>query len=1389
MIIEIANSRLRRPLCYLSASLMLTLGLPMNLFAYDPSKPVEVKKDAKKAVVSRSLSVEEMDSLSGRLGNPYYAGQAKFDVVYKGVNLRTGNYSMSATDLSFEGGYGIPVNITRSYSANNIDEGPFGVGWTMSADLRSTAGGLLKSSKAPVRSVPVGMKRRPSQEIDPNIPSQPVEAVVVTDSDGKETTIQRDVDGMLTTPPWDKNEYETEYEYVTDSNGNLYWVLSSNKTMTPDGTVYQYEKKGSYINGGSQPWNNTAVAAEPNNVLKPVWVKDRHENTTNYTYGSTPVQFVKSNGTVSESPLVGVDMPNGRSMELTWSGNHVTQIRAYSSAEERKVLYGYTGNNLTSVQQVRTMSGGSPEYGRINRYGYSGGLLTSITDPRGLTTTLVYSSVMPYYGYDDGRVVVAHLIQPNGNYVYWDSAYNPGPYSYGQVKEYAGPRSTPNSDRFGLRMNMYSNNNQIQVMTEAAGDTYVTDDWEVTSTSLYKYYEAATQDLVYEQNFIDREAFWPYRNFPTTNLAVTKEYKSNFLGNPLWQRVTEPNGTASGGTTGISRVTTTETAYWGEDKYFQQKAVKVTAGSTTRYSYTDYYDNTAAQGSKGQTYKVHDNKYGGIWLDTNETVPSYGTNYVWKYQIKADPAKYSAKFEYDSKGRPTNVWKLQKDVNGTHQYVQTMSVYGSDNAPAYGNATQVTEDYGGASARTTQTLAFDLMGKAIQTQDGAGRVYSTTYDTDGNILSVDQGSQNVVAYTYGTTNGTAENGQPLTITDGLSGVTQAISYLQTGGAKGAPEVITENAGSGQTTTTTYTYDNEGDRLTSTIVTPNGTTRYKYSGYRTLEGGQQPSRAFTTINKQEFVNNAWVNGQEEVRYEMSRLGQLLRVNFALTPQSNNGSMYPNYDTVNAPLSFVSAVYDYDAGGRTLGVKHYWNQLISGNYAVEAIRGSSASYATDIGLKASTSFLTRATVGSPNWSTVRTENYGYDADFDYLTSVDYNDGLSNEVQTWDYDAAGNRVSDSAKPGTWTYDNLNRMSASPTASYTHDAVGNRLTKVAGSVTTDYQWDAVNRMTYLMPRDSYTGIRNTYRADGMRVRKVGGYRSDGNGGFIKLAVNSADIATFYDGQMPVEESERETLTQNLLKLTRNFVGARGLEAISTTQNSVTNVSYPLYDTHGNMVATLTKNTGGTSWNIGDERSYDVWGSVRSGAATGGPNGRYCANLGHVQDDESGLIYMRARYYEPESGRFVSEDSARDGDNWFIYSGNNPIKFVDPHGLAKGDTAAWALFIFGLVLGFLGMAPSLGVIAMGLGAILGYFGLVQSLKQNAAMEVMRQELEAAKRTADLLEKEGRAAEKSLASPAVLEVSRQTGQIQGALMEMALEESVEGLRIGNQFINPSWMGW
>jgi len=58
----------------------------------------------------------------------------------------------------------------------------------------------------------------------------------------------------------------------------------------------------------------------------------------------------------------------------------------------------------------------------------------------------------------------------------------------------------------------------------------------------------------------------------------------------------------------------------------------------------------------------------------------------------------------------------------------------------------------------------------------------------------------------------------------------------------------------------------------------------------------------------------------------------------------------------------------------------------------------------------------------------------------------------------------------------------------------------------------------------------------------------------------------------------------------------------------------------------------------------------------------------------EIGLDYAMNRYYATDLGRFISEDPARDGSNWYAYCNNNPMAFVDPTGLDVGNTgnAGW---------------------------------------------------------------------------------------------------------------------
>ncbi len=116
-------------------------------------------------------------------------------------------------------------------------------------------------------------------------------------------------------------------------------------------------------------------------------------------------------------------------------------------------------------------------------------------------------------------------------------------------------------------------------------------------------------------------------------------------------------------------------------------------------------------------------------------------------------------------------------------------------------------------------------------------------------------------------------------------------------------------------------------------------------------------------------------------------------------------------------------------------------------------------------------------------------------------------------------------------------------------------------------------------------------------------------------------------------------------------------------------------------MIATLTKQPT-NSFSLSARRYTDPWGVTRVGASTGKPDQRYCANLGHRQDDESGLTYMRARYYEPTTGRFVSEDPAMDGGNWYAFAKNQPTVLADP----SGRSAWWvhATLFSGYILGCL---------------------------------------------------------------------------------------------------------
>jgi RHS repeat-associated protein len=104
-----------------------------------------------------------------------------------------------------------------------------------------------------------------------------------------------------------------------------------------------------------------------------------------------------------------------------------------------------------------------------------------------------------------------------------------------------------------------------------------------------------------------------------------------------------------------------------------------------------------------------------------------------------------------------------------------------------------------------------------------------------------------------------------------------------------------------------------------------------------------------------------------------------------------------------------------------------------------------------------------------------------------------------------------------------------------------------------------------------------------------------------------------------------------------------------------------------------------------------DAWGVSLGGQSTPGAQYGYTGR----EPDEAGLVYMRARYYSPQFGRFVSRDPAglQGGINAYAYCGNNPTNCTDPSGMLPQSPLGSFVdsSYFGMGTQGVGLSPSIG--------------------------------------------------------------------------------------------------
>jgi len=187
-------------------------------------------------------------------------------------------------------------------------------------------------------------------------------------------------------------------------------------------------------------------------------------------------------------------------------------------------------------------------------------------------------------------------------------------------------------------------------------------------------------------------------------------------------------------------------------------------------------------------------------------------------------------------------------------------------------------------------------------------------------------------------------------------------------------------------------------------------------------------------------------------------------------------------------------------------------------------------------------------------------------------------------------------------------------------------------------YAYDGVDRLTritYPQPGNPYNTFE--YNGDGLRVKM----RAK-TGAIMRFVWSGFDVINEYSDNWTLQKSY--------------YLGG-GLEG----QIAGTNYSYYHQDGLGSVV-TMTNPSG----NVTDTYDFDEFGSqIMSQGTT--PNAyRY---TGQQSDADSGLLYLRARYYEPSTGRFITQDTYK-GDpkdpaslNLYVYCRGNPIKYNDPSG------------------------------------------------------------------------------------------------------------------------------
>ena len=305
-----------------------------------------------------------------------------------------------------------------------------------------------------------------------------------------------------------------------------------------------------------------------------------------------------------------------------------------------------------------------------------------------------------------------------------------------------------------------------------------------------------------------------------------------------------------------------------------------------------------------------------------------------------------------------------------------------------------------------------------------------------------------------------------------------------------------------------------------------------------------------------------------------------------------------------------------------------------------------------------------------------------------------GLSTHDRWYTYDNVGNIltecswISSSSKPvqESYTYDAKNQLvkhdSVSLNAIYTYeyDLGGNIKSK------TIYNKDsgATSTINYTYGNSAWGDELTSYNGESIVYDKIGNpttYRGWGmtwQGRQLTKAVKDKTVTFTYDSEgIRTSKSDGTNTTKYLLNGTQILAQTTNGKTLCFFYDQQGNrvgmadgsnkFYYYIYNLQGDVIALADASTG----KLAATYTYDAWGKCTVTNASGYTIGtqnpfRY---KGYYYDTETSLYYLQTRYYDPDTGRFISPDKYTTtgqgviGNNMFVYCNNNPIQHKDENG------------------------------------------------------------------------------------------------------------------------------